>query len=271
MAYDLTQLQSAKAQVLPPRAVLYAPPGVGKTTFGACAPGPIILPTEDGLAALKRLPFDVPAFPIAKDWASVMDALEALATQDHQFKTLTVDSLDWLEPIVWAETCRRNNWADIEAPGYGKGYLATLDVWRQFIDGLEYLRKERGMAYILLAHALVKRFDAPDAEPLRPLPDQAAPEGGGPGDGRRRHGAVRQLQNLHDHHGRGVQQEGAARRWLGERIMFTEERPAFVAKNRHGLPAEMEFTYEALSKFVEDAPVEEATGQWPQEGDEDNG
>lgn len=259
MAYDLAQLQSARAQVLPPRAVLYAPPGVGKTTFGACAPGPIILPTEDGLAALKRLPFEVPAFPIAKDWAAVMDAIEALATQDHQFKTLTVDSLDWLEPLVWAETCRRNNWGDIEAPGYGKGYLATLDVWRQFMDGLEYLRKERGMAYILLAHAMVKRFDAPDAEPFDRY-------------------QIKLHQKAADLIMEGVDMvlfanfktyttttdvgfNKKVRRGVGtgERVMFTEERPAFVAKNRHGLPVEMEFTYEALSKFVEDAPVEDAT------------
>jgi hypothetical protein len=39
--------------------------------------------------------------------------------------------------------------------------------------------------------------------------------------------------------------------------MFTEERPAYYAKNRHGLPSEMPFTYEALAAYVHDAPVAE--------------
>jgi replication-associated recombination protein RarA len=35
----------------PPRIVIYGPHGIGKTTFGAAAPGSVILPIEKGLAS----------------------------------------------------------------------------------------------------------------------------------------------------------------------------------------------------------------------------
>jgi hypothetical protein len=37
----------------PPIAMVYAVHGIGKTTFGACAPNPIFIQTEDGLGAIE--------------------------------------------------------------------------------------------------------------------------------------------------------------------------------------------------------------------------
>jgi hypothetical protein len=54
-----------------------------------------------------------------------------------------------------------HNQPDIESFGYGKGYLAALDTWRSFLDGVNALRDERGMGVILIAHAEIKRFDSP--------------------------------------------------------------------------------------------------------------
>lgn len=271
MAYDLSQLRTAKEQTLPPRIIIHGPPGVGKTIFSACAPNPIILPTEDGLASLKQLPFDVPAFPKAETWGDVTDALEALAMQEHSFQTLAVDSLDWLEPIIWQETCRRNSWNDIEQPGYGKGYLAAQDVWRQFLDGLEYLRTQKGMAYILIAHSMIKRFDAPDAEPYDRYMLKLQQKGA---DLLTESADAVIFANFKTYTATSeVGFNKKVRRGVGtgERIMFTEERPAFVAKNRYGLPAEMTLDYAALANAINPAPtapVEEATTE---EGETTNG
>jgi hypothetical protein len=225
------------------------------------------------LASLKQLPFDVPAFPKADTWEDVTDALEALAMQEHSFGTLAVDSLDWLEPIVWAETCRRNSWNDIEQPGYGKGYLAAQDVWRQFLDGLEFLRTQKGMGYILIAHSLIKRFDAPDAEPydryMLKLQQRAA-------DLITENCDAVLFANFKTYTATSeVGFNKKVRRGVGtgERIMFTEERPAFVAKNRYGLPAEMSLDYSALAQAINPAPAaapaqEQATAE---EGETTNG
>lgn len=138
----------------PMRVLLYGPEGVGKTTFGADAPAPIFLGTEDGFGLL-----DVARFPAPRAWREVLDALTVLERDAHEFRTLVLDSLDWLEPLVWAEVCRTNGKRDIEAFGYGKGYIAALDTWRVLFAGLDRLRRAKGMHVVLLAHAKVARFN----------------------------------------------------------------------------------------------------------------
>ncbi|MDR0869400.1 MAG: ATP-binding protein [Planctomycetaceae bacterium] len=44
----LQTIQTGKAQA-PPRLLIYGTEGIGKSTFGASAPKPIFIPTEDGL------------------------------------------------------------------------------------------------------------------------------------------------------------------------------------------------------------------------------
>ena len=95
----------------------------------------------------------------------MIEALAALYTEPHDFKTVVIDSVDWLEPLVWAKACRDNGWASIEDAGYGKGYVAALTFWRQYIDGLNALRDDRGMTVIQIAHTDIKRFDSPEHDP----------------------------------------------------------------------------------------------------------
>jgi hypothetical protein len=45
----------------PPRIMIYGSEGVGKSTFGASAPKPIFIQTEDGLGEI-----DCAKFPLAK-------------------------------------------------------------------------------------------------------------------------------------------------------------------------------------------------------------
>ena len=38
-------------------------------------------------------------FPLTRTFDEVMQALAALYTEEHAFRTLVVDSVDWLEPL----------------------------------------------------------------------------------------------------------------------------------------------------------------------------
>ena len=116
MAISLASLQKNSPKA--PRVVIYGDAGTGKTTFGACAPSPVFLQTEDGLGNLAAT-----AFPLATSFDDVMGALQSLYAEEHQFKTLVVDSLDWLEPLVWQQVCTTHKVARIEAMPYGKGYV----------------------------------------------------------------------------------------------------------------------------------------------------
>src|SRR5262245_22384966 len=85
----------------PQRIVLFGVEGIGKSTFGACAPAPIFLCSERGTEHL-----DVTRLPEPLAWRDVLDACRVLANEPHAYRTLVIDTLDWLEPLCWAETCR---------------------------------------------------------------------------------------------------------------------------------------------------------------------
>ena len=112
----MTQItQGRKAR--PRRVMLYGTHGIGKSTFGAMANAPIFVPTEDGLADI-----DCESFPLSKSFGDVMAALESLYSGDHKYKTIVIDSLDWLERLIWGEVCGDESVENIEKIGYAKGY-----------------------------------------------------------------------------------------------------------------------------------------------------
>ena len=75
--------------------------------------------------------------------------------------TLVVDGLDRLEDIIWAKTCQDNHWSSIEAPSYGKGYVAADKYWHELLTGFDWLRRERGMTIVLLAHSAIETVSDP--------------------------------------------------------------------------------------------------------------
>jgi len=150
------------AAMAPPRICIYGPPGVGKTTFAAGAgKHSIFVPTEEGADVVG-----VDRFPLCQSVGAVMQAMDDLLNEDHQYKVVAVDSLDWFETLVWDQACIDAGAQSIEeiGGGYGKGYIAALAYHRQLLGKLTQLRREKGMACVLLAHSQVKRFEDPTTE-----------------------------------------------------------------------------------------------------------
>lgn len=227
----------------PRRALLYGPHGIGKSTFGARAPDPIFIQTEDGLGEI-----DCHRFPLAKKYPEVVAALSDLYSQDHTYMTVVLDSLDWLERLIWAEVCKRRGLESIEDAGYGKGYVFALDLWREFLDGLSALRDRKGMGIVLIAHAKIERFENPETATY----DRYVP---------RLHKLASAIvqewcdevffasYRVHTKQtNEGFNRKRAQGVGVGERIMRTSERPAHVAKNRLGLPDELPLDWEAYAR-----------------------
>jgi hypothetical protein len=164
MATDLKTI--TKNAPKKPIVVLHGPEGIGKTTFAAMAPDPVFLLTEDGLGDLV-----VPRYPekekgTVKSFKEIMEFISDLYIQDHEFKTLVVDSLDKLEPLVWKAACDRTGYPTIETinGGYGKGYVEACTEWQEFMDGISALRNKKDMYVILIAHSTI----VPIKDPTQP-------------------------------------------------------------------------------------------------------
>lgn len=138
----------------PVRAIFYGRGGIGKSTLASQAPSPVFLASEEGLENIDAAAVE----PYPRTWEEALSALEYVGTLDHE--TIAIDSLDWLEPLCWAHVCKAAKKADIEAFGYGKGYVAALDQWRVLVHRLSALRA-KGMNIILIAHAIRKPFKNP--------------------------------------------------------------------------------------------------------------
>lgn len=158
MAISLASISKTK-RIRAPKIVLCGPGKIGKTTFAAMAPHSIGILTEDGADNV-----DAHAFPLCRSLSEVYEAIGVLLNDEHDFKTVFIDSLDWLEPLLHAHVCQQHGWKSIEQPGYGKGYIEASSEWRTLLDGLEALRQKRGMGIILIAHDKVKRIEDPLTE-----------------------------------------------------------------------------------------------------------
>jgi len=230
---------------VPRRTIVYGPGGVGKSTFAASADAPVFIQTEDGLATI-----DVPRFPLSTRYGDVIAALGELYTEPHDFKTVVVDSLDWLERLIHAEVCAKRGVESIEDIGYAKGFVFALTQWREFLAGLDALRNERGMAVILIAHAAIEKFANPETETY----DRFVP--------RLHRQASALLQEWADEvlfanyrvltrtSNEGFDRKRVQGIGTGERVLRTTERPAHVAKNRLGMPEEIPLDFATYAAFV---------------------
>jgi len=155
----LTKIQHGR-QPMPPRIVLYGTEGIGKSTFASEAPDPVFVPTEDGLSEI-----DCDRFPLATTIEEVLAALSELHDGQHDYQSVVVDSLDWLERLIFDTLCRQFGVTCIEKVdgGYARGYTHALIHWRQILDALNRLRVDRGMVVICIAHAKVEKFDDPES------------------------------------------------------------------------------------------------------------
>lgn len=231
-------LSTEKPKNKPPRILVYGGQGVGKSTFASLAPNPIFIQTEDGLASITS-----ERFPLAQSFADVLKYLGELATEEHEFQTVVVDSTDWLERLIYGQVCKERNVKTIGDIAYGAGYNQAIDLWQQYIDCLNYLRDEKNMMVIQIAHAQVKRYENPETDAYDryqiKMHDKASAL-------LLEHSDIVLFANQVV--GIKKEQEGFSKRTRavgsGDRVLFTEERPAFVAKNRYNLPSEIPFDKE---------------------------
>lgn len=138
--------------------VLYGREKIGKTTFAAGAKNVIITGPEEGSNNL-----DVARTDPVKSFKEMMANIRWLREEKHDFKTVAIDSITKLEPMVWEEVCKLDGSSSISEAqkGFGKGYLKANQYWQEMIESLKNLKNEREMNIIAIAHAVSKNFNDP--------------------------------------------------------------------------------------------------------------
>lgn len=228
---------TGKSRGLPSRMVLHAVEGWGKTSFAAQAPKPIFLMArgETGLETLidqGRLP-ETAHFRELNSWSEWMNALEVLKG-DHEYKTVVLDAINGTERLCHEEVCRTKfsgDWGNKGFSNFQKGFEVSCTPWREMLVVLDQLRA-KGMAVIGICHTQVRTFKNPEGEDYD-----------------------RYTADIH-HKTWGVTSKWADLVLFGNfeivrddsgkpkggahRIMHTERRAAYDAKNRHGLDEEID-------------------------------
>lgn len=147
-----------RGQKKPPRIVVYGPAKIGKTTFGSEFPSVIFITTEDGAEGL-----DVDRFPQAATWPELMQNLENVATGDHAYQTVVLDTLNGAAELASQDVCTRlfgGDWGPKGFASYGQGGAATSEEMRRLLPVLDKCR-DRGMTVLLLAHTGVQSVKNP--------------------------------------------------------------------------------------------------------------
>lgn len=241
MAFDLSSIRRGQ-DIRPPRLFVYGVEGIGKTTFAAGAPNPIFIQAEDGQGVL-----DIARFPQIESVDNVREALGTLYTEQHDFGAVVLDTVDWLEQTIVREVEGKHEAKDL---AYGKGALLQAQVWQELLAGFNALRNEKNMVVILLGHNQIKRFDSPETEPY----DRYSPK-----LQERSNALVREwadavlfanYRTVVKKSDVGFNKEVARGISTGERLLFTEERPAYMAKNRFSLPESLPLSWPALSDAI---------------------
>ncbi|MGO9896520.1 MAG: ATP-binding protein [Bryobacteraceae bacterium] len=250
---------SSKGSGLPNRTVLHAVEGWGKTSFAAQTVKPVFIETkgETGLETLidsGRLP-EVPHFPESQTWDDLLGAIETLTVEDHPYRTLALDTVNGAERLCHEYVCERdfnNDWGERGFMGYMRGFEVSLAEWRKFLNALDRLRAEKRMAIVALCHTKVKPFKNPEGADY----DRYTPDMHDKTWGLTHKWADVVLFGNFEVTLTAVQENkktGAARgKGAGgnHRMLFTERHASYDAKNRLGLPAEVDMGSNAAEAWA---------------------
>lgn len=248
-------------QLKPVKGLIYGPEGVGKSSLAAQFPAPLFIDVEGGTSRLE-----VARTPRPTSFAHFKQMVGDIVRDQMGYQTLVIDTADWLEKLAVKQVCAQNGFAGMGGNNdYGKSYNELAGMWSDLLTQLEADLIETGkMHVVFLAHSTTKKFELPEEDGQfdryqLDLEKKVAP-------------LLKAWCDLMlfvnyrtivvvDEKAKTAKGQGGTRR-----MMFAEHTAAFDAKNRDGLPREMDLGFApinhcfvGLSAKVPNAPTAVAT------------
>lgn len=223
--------------------VVYGPEGIGKSTFAAQFPDPVFIDTEGSTKDM-----DVARFEKPSSWQMLMDQIRYFIQHPETGKTLVIDTIDWAEQMCIEDLCARHGKKGIEDFGYGNGYVYAKEEFGRFLNLLGDL-VERGIHIVLTAHAQIRKFEQPDESGAydryelklgKKTSSQTSP-------------LVKEWADMvlfANYKTYSIAQDDKGKKYKaqgGKRVMYTSHHPCWDAKNRYGLPEELDFEFSTIS------------------------
>lgn len=235
----------------PLKTVVYGPEGIGKSTLASQFPDPLFIDTEGSTNYM-----DVARLPEPTSWTMLKEEVTYVKQNPGCCKTLVIDTADWAEKLCIEDVCSRKlkNGEDakgIEDFGYGKGYVYVKESFGSLLNMLSDLT-DRGINIVITAHAAMRKFEQPDelgaydrwemklSKQVSPLVKEWA-------DMVLFCSYKTMVINV-DNQGA---QKGKNKVQGGRRVMYTTHHACWDAKNRFGLPDEMDMSYESIRPVVD--------------------
>jgi hypothetical protein len=210
--------------------LIYGVPGIGKSTLASEFPDPLFF--GDRMESEKLKVFSGPEPETMQECREALN--ELIAEKTLKFKTLVFDNLGWFEPLAWDEIVKKENVKSIDDIGWQNGYKMSISRHQEIILLLKELRKKHKMDIVAVGHSQVKTFQDPSIQAAYDqyklsINDQAA------------NVWIRSVEAVLFMNYEVLKADEKKKFAQGEgiRFMYTQERPAFKAKNRFGLPFKM--------------------------------
>ena len=248
---QITRGKRARAQ----KVVIYGPEGIGKSSFASQFPEPVFIDTEGSTDNMDVARLDKPT-----SWTMLVNEIAFIKANPTECKTLIVDTVDWAEQLAVAHVCSQHGKQGIEDFGWGKGYTYVQEEMGRFLNALSDL-VDMGINVVLTAHAQIKKFEQPDEMGSYDRYELKL----GQKTGSKTAPLVKEWADmvLFANYKTLVMttDNGKKKAQGGERVMYTNHRPAWDAKNRHGLPDEMPFHYAGIAHIFAGQQVQESAPQ----------
>jgi phage nucleotide-binding protein len=138
------------------RILIYGENGVGKSSLAAKFPKPLFFNIEDGIGDL-----DVDSTEVIRSITDFMGCM--IGASETDYETIVIDTVDWLEKLIFADVAQKAGKKTIDDIGFGKGYQAVEQQWKSLFDGLSYLWQQ-GRHIVFTCHEQIEKFTNPDGD-----------------------------------------------------------------------------------------------------------
>lgn len=230
-------------QTKPRRTLIYGDNGIGKSTWAASWPKPLVLNLEDGTNNIE-----CDSTERITTLEAYHGALAHVINNETEYQSIITDTVDWLEKLIFTHVAGLAGKKTVEEIGYGKGYEMVELQWRRLITGWSMIW-ESGRHLVFSCHSKISKFKQPEGEAY----DYYSPAIHDKGSEIICQWCDEVLLAKYKVGTRQIDEGFGTKRNIaygGERVLCTQEAATHVAKNRLGLPPEMSLDFSEYQEFI---------------------